>query len=99
MNLNIILALKERYDCLIGYSGHETNANIAPSTVLYGSCIIERHFTLDRSMKGTDHAASLEPDGMELLVKRSNSLFIAKGSKEKKVLDSELGNRKKFRGY
>lgn len=99
MNLKVLLTLKDKYKCLVGYSGHETNVNIAPSTVLYGACVIERHFTLDRSMKGPDHAASLEPAGLDLLVKRSNSLFTAMGSGEKKVLDSELQNRLKFRGY
>ena len=85
MNLKVILTLKDRYNCLIGYSGHETSVNIAPSTVLYGSCVIERHFTLDRTMKGPDHSASLEPPGLALLVKRSNSLHTALGSNEKKV--------------
>lgn len=99
MNLKVILTLKDRYNCLIGYSGHETSVNIAPSTVLYGSCVIERHFTLDRTMKGPDHAASLEPPGLALLVKRSNSLHTALGSNEKKVLESEKPNRLKFRGY
>ena len=99
INLKVILTLKERYNCLVGYSGHETNVNIAPSTVLYGSCVIERHFTLDRSMKGPDHAASLESTGLELLVKRSNALHSAMGTSEKKVLESEVKNRLKFRGY
>lgn len=99
MNLKVILTLKNRYDSLVGYSGHETSVNIAPSTVLYGACVIERHFTLDRSMKGPDHAASLEPAGLELLVKRSNALHSAMGSSEKKVLDVEIQNRLKFRGY
>lgn len=99
INLGVIKTLRKRYNCLVGYSGHETSANIAPSAVLYNACAIERHFTLDRSMKGPDHALSLEPSGMNILVKRSNALFIAKGSEEKIVTQSELVTRKKFRGY
>ena len=64
-----------------------------------GATTIERHFTLDRTMKGPDHASSIEETGLELVVKRAKRLFIALGSEQKKVLDSELGNRKKFRGY
>ena len=67
--------------------------------VLFGACAIERHFTLDRAMKGPDHALSLSPPGMDILVKRSRTLFDAKGKEEKFVTDSELKARKKFRGY
>ena len=50
-------------------------------------------------MKGPDHASSVEPTGMELVIIRSKRLFTALGTSEKRVLDSELDNRKKFRGY
>ena len=50
-------------------------------------------------MKGPDHASSIEPSGMDLVIKRTKRLFSALGASEKKVLDSELQNRKKFRGY
>lgn len=99
LNLRAINVLRSKYNCLVGYSGHETSANIAPSVVLYNACAIERHFTLDRAMKGPDHALSLSPSGMDILVKRSKVLFDAKGKEEKFVTDSELKARKKFRGY
>jgi sialic acid synthase len=99
INLSVIPSLKARYDCLVGYSGHERGVAISPGVVLLGACVIERHFTLDRTMKGTDHASSLEPQGMSLLVRRSHNFVRALGSSEKKVLESEMGNRKKFRGY
>tara|TARA_Y200000002_G_scaffold381930_1_gene397371 strand:+ start:1149 stop:2027 length:879 start_codon:yes stop_codon:yes gene_type:complete len=99
LNLRAINVLRDRYNCLVGYSGHETSPNIAPSVVLYNACAIERHFTLDRAMKGPDHALSLEPTGMDVLVKRSKTLFDAKGKEEKSVQESELKARKKFRGY
>ena len=99
LNLRAINVLRSRYSCLVGYSGHETSANIAPSVVLFNACAIERHFTLDRAMKGPDHALSLSPSGMDILVKRSKMLFDARGREEKFVTDSELKARKKFRGY
>jgi len=99
INLNIIPTLKNRYNCPIGYSGHERGIAITASTVLLGCCAIERHFTLDRTMKGPDHASSVEPIGLNDIVTRSKKMFNAMGISEKNVLDCELKNRKKFRGY
>ncbi len=99
VNLNMIPMLKNRYNCLVGYSGHERGIAISASTVLLGSCVIERHFTLDRTMKGPDHASSVEPIGLNDIVTRSKKFFISMGKSEKDVLDCELKNRKKFRGY
>ncbi len=99
INLWVIQTLKNRYNCLVGYSGHERGVAVSPGAVLSGACVIERHFTLDRTMKGPDHAASLEPPGMSLLIRRARNFYIALGSPEKRVLESELANRKKFRGY
>jgi sialic acid synthase SpsE len=78
--------IKKKYNCLVGYSGHETSANIAPSVVLYGACAIERHFTLDRAMKGPDHALSLSPPGMDILVKRSKICSMPKEKKKNLLL-------------
>ena len=83
----------------MGYSGHERGIVICTQSIAYGASVIERHFTLDRTMKGPDHALSVEPDGMRLIVKRSKYLHKAKGSPEIRVLDSELAARKKNRGY
>ena len=99
VNLNIIPTLKNRYNCPVGYSGHEKGIAISASTVLLGSCAIERHFTLDRTMKGPDHASSVEPVGLNDIVTRSKKFFVSMGKSEKDVLDCELQNRKKFRGY
>ena len=99
VNLNIIPTLKNRYNCPIGYSGHERGIAITASTVLLGCCAIERHFTLDRTMKGPDHASSVEPIGLNDIVTRSKKMFNAMGTSKKDVLDCELKNRKKFRGY
>jgi len=99
VNLNVIPTLKNRYNCPVGYSGHERGIAITASTVLLGSCAIERHFTLDRTMKGPDHASSVEPIGLNDIAARSKKFFNAMGISEKNVLDCELKNRKKFRGY
>ena len=99
VNLRVIPALNSKFDCPVGYSGHERGTSISVASVTMNACMIERHFTLDRTMKGPDHASSVEPTGLKLLVERVNKVFIALGSDEKSVLDSELNNRKKFRGY
>lgn len=99
INLNVIPTLREKYNCPVGYSGHEKGVGITAASVALGASVIERHFTLDRTMKGPDHASSVEPTGMELIIKRTKRVFIALGNSQKTVLDSELANRKKFRGY
>ena len=99
LNFNVIPTLKNRYNCIVGYSGHERGTVLCTSTILLGSRVIERHFTLDRYMKGPDHASSLEYEGMSLVVKRAKRTFNALGTSDKRVLESELNGRKKFRGY
>lgn len=98
INLSVIPMLRDRYNCPIGYSGHERGIAISASTVLLGCCAIERHFTLDRTMKGSDHASSVEPLGLNHIVTRAIRLFKAMGKPDKAVLECELKNRKKFRG-
>lgn len=99
LNLRVITTLKNRYDCIVGYSGHERGIALSVASVALGARVIERHFTLDRTMKGPDHASSIEVPGMAQIVERSKRMFTSLGSPEKRVLDSELVNRKKFRGY
>jgi sialic acid synthase len=99
VNLQVIITLKNKYNCPVGYSGHERGTTISTSAVVLGACMIERHFTLDRTMKGPDHASSVEPSGMGLIVDKANRIYKALGSPEKRILDCELKNRKKFRGY
>ena len=69
LNLHVIDVLRERYDVPVGYSGHETGLASSVAAAVLGSCIIERHITLDRSMWGSDHAASLEPNGITRLIR------------------------------
>ena len=99
VNLAVIPSLRNRYSCPIGYSGHERGLAICTSAVTLGACVIEKHFTSDRTLKGPDHASSIEPIGMKDIVLRSKKIFTALGNSNKFVLDCELKNRKKFRGY
>ncbi|MFA6923657.1 MAG: N-acetylneuraminate synthase family protein [Bacteroidales bacterium] len=100
LNLNIISLYKDRYSGIIdgvGFSGHHTG--IAPDIAAYmlGARIFERHFTLDRAMKGTDHAASLEGRGLELVTKYLNQVKISIGSSEKRILPCEVDSIRKLR--
>jgi len=99
VNLRVIQTLQHRYNCPVGYSGHEHGTSISTVAIALGACMIERHFTLDRTMKGPDHASSLEPSGMRLIVDRARRIYESLGTTDKVVLKCELENRKKFRGY
>jgi N-acetylneuraminate synthase len=98
LNLRMINTLKEMYaDTPIGYSGHETGLATTVVAVAIGACFVERHFTLDRAMWGSDHAASVEVTGMMKLVRDIRSAETALGDGVKKVYDSELGPLKRLR--
>lgn len=69
LNLRAINTLAARYGVPVGYSGHETGLASTVAAVALGACCIERHITLDRAMWGSDHAASLEPNGITRIVR------------------------------
>ena len=99
LNLNMIKTLKQKFpNKIIGYSGHEVGITTV-SAVALGAKIIERHITLDRTMWGTDQAASIEPHGLSILVSHIRSVELSLGSGIKKVYDSELSPRDKLRKY
>lgn len=81
----------------IGFSGHHKGISFDSSAYTLGASYIERHFTLDRTWKGTDHAASLEPDGMRRLCRNLSELYLALQFKEKDILDIEQETRKKLK--
>lgn len=98
LNLRMIHTLQGKYpDVPIGYSGHETGLATTLAAVVLGATFVERHFTLDRAMWGSDQAASIEPVGMAKLVKDIRDIESALGDGIKKVYDSELGPRAKLR--
>ena len=90
INLNIIKTyLNEFPEFIIGYSGHELGIAIPGVAVALGARIVERHFTLDRTMKGGDHAASLEPHGFSKMVRDIRHIENAMGGFEKNLQESE----------
>lgn len=98
LNLKCIQTLKDRYDCEVGYSGHEFRLGTTVAAIYLGATILERHITLDRTMWGSDHLSSVEPQGLIKLVKGVRELETAYGNGEKVVTDSELPIRLKLRG-
>ncbi len=99
LNLKCIKTLREQYGLLTGYSGHERGLQPTLYAVALGACVIERHITLDRTMWGTDQAASLEREGLRRLVRDAKMFKRAYGDGIKRVYDSELAARKRLRGY
>ena len=89
LNLRVIPALRARYNVPIGYSGHETGIPSSVAAVVMGACVVERHVTLDRAMWGSDHAASLEPNGITRLVRDIRLVEQAMGDSVKRVQPSE----------
>jgi len=98
--LREIEALRERYEGrvkAIGFSGHHLGIAADVAALALGAEWVERHFTLDRTWKGTDHAASLEPDGLRRLCRDLRNVEIALTRKSKDVLDVEEVQRKKLK--
>lgn len=101
VNLNVIKTLKERYSLPVGLSGHYVQGSgaIECAAVALGVSWVERHFTLDRTMKGSDQSSSLEPTGLERVVKSIRSVERAMGDCNKTILECEKPARMKFKGY
>jgi N-acetylneuraminate synthase len=98
LNLSAIQTLKEKYNCEVGYSGHEFRLGTTVASIYLGATIIERHITLDRTMWGTDHMSSVEPQGLIKLVKGIRELEEAYGDGVVRVTDSQIPVRNKLRG-
>ncbi|MFR9725851.1 N-acetylneuraminate synthase family protein [Streptomyces sp. MS19] len=98
LNLRVIHTLQAEYPNVpIGYSGHETGLQTTLAAVALGAVFVERHITLDRAMWGSDQAASVEPGGLQRLVRDIRIIQESLGDGVKKVYDSELGPMKKLR--
>lgn len=97
-NLRLIPELKKKFKCNVGYSGHEVGSyDICVPAVVLGATSIERHITLDRTMYGSDQAASLEPEGLRRMVRDVRLIDVILGDGKKKIWDSELPAMKKLR--
>ena len=93
----MIETLRREFDCPIGYSGHEAGLQTTVAAVVLGAAIIERHITLDRTMWGSDQAASVEPHGFARLVRDIRVVERALGDGEKRIYESEIPIREKLR--
>jgi N-acetylneuraminate synthase len=89
LNLRVIPVLAHQFAVPVGYSGHETGIPSSVAALALGACMVERHLTLDRAMWGSDHAASLEPNGLTRLVRDIRLVETAMGDGVKRVLDRE----------
>ena len=98
LNLRMIHTLRQKYPFTpVGYSGHEPGLAPTVAAVAMGACFVERHVTLDRTLWGTDQAASVEIVGLERLVRDIRTVEEALGDGVKRVYESELSSRKKLR--
>ena len=97
LNLKAINTLIEKFSLLVGYSGHEVGLATTVSAVALGSCVVERHITLDRSMWGSDQSASVEPVGFKKLVNNIRATEMALGDGIKIVYQGEKDIIKKLR--
>lgn len=98
-NLKTILNLKSRYNCNVGYSGHESGLTISIAAAALGISSLERHITLDRTMYGSDQAASIEPNGLRSLIQQVKKVEVAIGSGEKTFLKEEEEIAQKLRAH
>jgi N-acetylneuraminate synthase len=97
LNLKVIPVLAARFKVPVGYSGHETGISSSVAAVVLGASMVERHLTLDRAMWGSDQAASLEPNGMQRLLRDIRLVETALGDGQKRLLDREKPIMEKLR--
>jgi N-acetylneuraminate synthase len=97
LNLRVIRTLWERYNVPVGYSGHETGLPSSVAAAALGACVVERHITTDRSLWGSDHAASLEPNGINRLVRDIRLVETSMGDGVKRIVPSEVPIMQKLR--
>ena len=96
-NLRMIETLRKKYNCDIGYSGHEVGLAVSYAATALGITSLERHITLDRSMYGSDQSASVEPDGLKTLVSTVRKIEKAMGDGIKVTLEDEMRVSRKLR--
>ena len=90
LDLNVIMQYRERFpDVVVGFSSHDNGIAMPVAAFVLGARIVEKHFTLNRAMKGTDHAFSLEPVGLRKMTRDLDRTFRAHGNGQKKTYESE----------
>jgi N-acetylneuraminate synthase len=98
-NLSMINTLRTRYQCNVGYSGHEVGLAISYAAAALGITSLERHITLDRAMYGSDQSASIEPSGLRQLVGAVRKIEKAIGDGQKRIMDAEVPIARKLREH
>jgi N-acetylneuraminate synthase len=98
-NLKRIIALRERYGCNVGYSGHEVGLAVSYAAAALGITSLERHITLNRAMYGSDQAASVEPAGYRMLVGAIRKIEQAMGNGAFEMNPKEAGVAQKLRAH
>lgn len=93
VNLTAMQELCEQFGCPVGYSDHTLGIEADIAAVALGACVIEKHFTLDKTMQGPDHKASLEPNELCAMVKAIRNVELALGDGQKRVTQSEARNK------
>lgn len=97
VNLNVIKTYMDKYpDIIVGYSGHESGIVLPVAAYMLGCRVVEKHFTLNRAMKGTDQKFSLEPQGLRKMTRDLKRVYDAVGSSEKNPQEVEAGPKKKL---
>lgn len=97
INLRAMETMRERYNLPVAYSGHELDITISAAAVAMGACAVERHFTLDRGMWGSDHRASIEPNEMAQLISNIRLIESALGNPTPRCLPVEEPVKEKLR--
>ena len=97
INLKVIEELRREFNCPVGYSGHEKGVLPSVLSVQLGANSVERHITIDRTLWGSDQAASLEPEGLRRMVRDIREVKTILGNGKKVVYDSEIPVKKKLR--
>lgn len=98
-NLKTITTLRQKFNCNVGYSGHESGLAISFAAVALGATSVERHITLNRAMYGSDQAASLSPQDLKKLVPGLRKIHLALGDGVKRIIDDEIPIAKKLRAH
>lgn len=95
VNLIVMQRFRDELDVLVGYSSHDKGVAIPAASIAFGGCFVEKHYTLDRTMKGADHISSVEDRGLELIAKYMQSVYKAIGVSDKNLSTIEEKNRLK----
>jgi sialic acid synthase SpsE len=96
VDLRVMHTLRREFDCLVGMSDHTIGIMVPVVAAGLGAVAVEKHFTMGRHFKGTDHACSLEPNGMRMVVRDIRNMELSIGDGVKRVADSTQGAKSKL---